>query len=298
MNVVTNRHHGRRTARTALLVMALAIPVLAHGPGSDGSPVGPINMASDVLVAPAAGRGIGAHESLWITDLWIRGEVGDLVTLELHAMDAPSAEPMATTTVPLTRPVVYLPDVVRNQFGFDRAFGNIVIRSGNGDGIGGTIRVYDDSPSGTYGFSLMAMPASMGMGAYDMMGDRDEHRFYIQGLLPEPQARVNVRVTNPGEETIQGTVEVIDADGGVPATGAKVLPFTISGWSAHQFDDVLAGVHSRFGTDEGLQIVVELDDSSPGMMMVLTSVVDNATNDAYTVMGNMMAPHQGGGMMP
>jgi hypothetical protein len=44
----------------------------------------------------------------------------------------------------------------------------------------------------------MGMPASMGMGSASMMGGDDAHRMYIHGLLPQPQARVNVMVMNTG----------------------------------------------------------------------------------------------------
>ena len=37
-----------------------------------------------------------------------------------------------------------------------------------------------------------------------------------------------------------------------------------------------------------MQILVRMGDNSTGMVMVLASVVDNVTNDTYTVMGSMM----------
>ncbi|MGA7617249.1 MAG: hypothetical protein WBX15_18955 [Thermoanaerobaculia bacterium] len=296
-----NRRSLTALVAGVVLTLSISIPAFAHGGGTNGTPQGPVNMFSGVLVAPAAGRGPGAHDSMWITDLWVRGEVGDVVTLEFHQMDAGSSDPTATASLTLTQPVVYLPDVLQKEFGLDGGFGNIVIRSNGGHGISGTIRTFDASENGTYGSAFMAMPSNMGMGSYGGMmdDDREEHRMYVQGLLPQPQARVNVVVTNPGDQKIEGTLEVIDADGGDPATGAKSFPFTIEGYSAHQFNDVLAGVHSRFGNDAGLQLMVELQDGTPGMMMVLASVVDNQTNDAYTVMGNMMwSGGMGGGMMP
>ncbi len=297
----SNRTASKASAVLFALVFAVSLPLLAHGGDTTGPADGPVNMNSGVLIAPVAGRGHGAGTSFWVTDLWVRGEQGDLVTLEFHSMDAPSAAPLVTVDLPMTSPVIYLPDVLEKQFGLETAIGNIVMRSQQGHGLSGTVRTYDASTEGTYGSAFMAMPASMGMGSWmgDMMEDHGQHELWVQGLLPQPQARVNIAITNSSDEEIRGTLHVIDADGGTPATGAKELPFAIQGYSGHQFNDILAGVHSRFGNDAGLQVKVELEDGTPGMMMVLASVVDNTTNDAYTVMGNMMWSGQGGGgMMP
>lgn len=52
----------------------------------------------------------------------------------------------------------------------------------------------------------------------------------------------------------------------------------------------------RIGDGSGIQLRLRLADGSSGMVMLLASVVDNATNDTYTVMGSMM---DGGiGVMP
>jgi hypothetical protein len=45
----------------------------------------------------------------------------------------------------------------------------------------------------------------------------------------------------------------------------------------------------------GLQLRIQLDQGTSGTMMALASVVDNATNDGYVVMGSMM--EAGGAMM-
>ena len=97
-----------------------------------------------------------------------------------------------------------------------------------------------------------------------------------------------------------GFVEVLDSDGSAPSgTGAKSLPFQIAGYSSHQFDGVLANIHSRFGSgDTGLQVRVRLNQGSAGMVMAYAVVNDNTTNDGYVVMGSMMNGGRGMGMMP
>jgi hypothetical protein len=258
---------------------------------------GPVNMVSNDLMVLAAGRGAGAMGSFWTTDLWIRCPgLGD-VTLEFHALDSPSAAPTATATVHMTEPIAFLPDVLQSAFGMTSGFGNIRIRSANPTSA--TIRLSSPGGGGSYGFAFMAMPASMSMGSHSsMMGDDfDAARMYVQGLLPQPQARVNVMVMNTGSTPIQGSVDVLDANGGDPATGPVSMRFSIQPYSGHQFNDVLANVHSRFAGDMGLQMRIRLDDATSGNMMSLASVTDNATNDGYVVMGSMMDAAGMGSMM-
>lgn len=130
-----------------------------------------------------------------------------------------------------------------------------------------------------------------------MMGDDDDrYQMFVTGLLPDPRARVNVMVTNSGSVPISGTVEILDADGQPALGNPTTLPFTLRAYSSHQFGGVLHGLTSRYGDGSGLQLRLRLANGSTGMVMMLASVVDNVTNDTYTVMGNMM--NRGGGMMP
>ncbi len=268
-------------------LMLAAVFLLVAGISLGGGPVGgPINMVSTDIMVPAAGRGPGAAGSFWVTDLWIRCPAGGDAALEFHGLDSASSAPLATATVHMNQPVVYLADVIKTAFGMDSGFGNIRIRSTQP--ATATLRLYSPGGGGSYGFAFMGMPASMSMGSSSMMGGDDAHRMSIQGLLPQPQARVNVMVMNTGSQPIQGTVEVLDADGSAPATGPVALRFSIQPYSGHQFNDVLAGVHSRFSDDMGLQVRIKIDDQMQGTMMGLATVTDNVTNDGYLIMGSMM----------
>ena len=268
--------------RAGLVLFLFSFPVLASGP---------VNMVSTDVVVPSAGRGPGAADSFWVTDLWVRCNDRTDVTLEFHALDAPSGAPTATATLSMTQPVVYLADVMKNTFGLDSGFGNIRVHSARP--VAATLRVYTTGGGGSYGFASMGMPGSMSMGSPRMMGSDDSRRHYMQGLLPQPQARVNVMVANTSATTIQGTCDVLDADGGAPASGPASFRFSIPAYSGHQFGNVLAGVHSRFGDDAGLQLRISLDAGNGGTMMTLASVVDNETNDSYVVMGSMMDDEAG-----
>jgi len=284
--------------RSAIITFLLAIAVTAFGqmgPGPNPGGGTYYNMMSDEVLAPAAGRGPGANGSQWRTDLWIKGSAGSTVTLEFHPFDATSDTATATAQVALSRRTTYLADVLKNTLNIEQGFGNILLRSTGG--VSATVRVYTTDGTGSYGAAFMAMPTSWAMrGNGGMMDDDDLYQVYVLGLLPQPRARVNVVVTNSGATSISGRVEILDADG-LPASNVNPLPFSIRAYSAHPFNDVLSNVTSRFGEGSAMQIRVRLNNGSSGMLMVITSVTDNATNDTYTVMGSMM---NGGhsGMMP
>ena len=277
------------------VVVSLAASAQMTGGGPQSGTSNMANMMSTEVLAPAAGRGPGAGGSVWRTDLWIKAAAGSTVTLEFHPLDAATDGPMATATQSMTSGVLYLPDVLKNTFNIDQAFGNILLRSSTG--LSATVRVYTIAGGGAYGAAFMAMPTSTAMrGSGGMMDGDDRYQMYVLGLQPQPRARVNVMVTNPGNSAIAGTIEILDADGLVPSSAVAPLQFSIRAYSSHQFGDVLSGVTSRFGDGSALQLRARLSNGSTGMVMVLASVVDNVTNDTYTVMGSMM--DGASGMMP
>jgi hypothetical protein len=280
--------------RTLLLAFAtslfLIVPLSAQMTGN-----GPTNMMSNEILAPAAGRGPGAAGSFWRTDLWLKSAAGSTVTLEFHPNDSTTDAAAATAKVTMSSPVMYLPDVLKNNLGIDQAFGNIVVRGTLP--VSATIRAYTSAGTGSYGSAFMAMPTSMAMrGSGGTMMDNDQYQLYVTGLQPEPRARVNAMVTNSGSVPINGTVDVLDADGQPALSGTTSFPFTLRAYSSHQFGNILDGLTSRYGDGSGIQLRLRLADGSTGMVMMLASVVDNVTNDTYTVMGNMM--NGGSGMMP
>lgn len=283
--------------RTLLLAFAtslfLVVPLSAQMTGN-----GPTNMMSNEILAPAAGRGPGAAGSFWRTDLWLKSAAGSTVTLEFHPNDSTTDAAAATAKVTMSSPVMYLPDVLKNNLAIDQAVGNIVVRGTLP--VSATIRAYTAAGSGSYGSAFMAMPTSMAMrGSGGTMMDNDQYQLYVTGLQPEPRARVNAMVTNSGSVPISGTVDVLDADGQPALGGTTSFPFTLRAYSSHQFGNILDGLTSRYGDGSGMQLRLRLTDGSTGIVMMLASVVDNVTNDTYTVIGNMMNGGSGnGGMMP
>ncbi len=287
------------------VALGLASPVFAQmgggGMGSWSGPMDGMTNGTEDLVIPAGVRGPGLFGSFFVTDLWIRATTTGTATVYFHKADAATSAPFATTTVNLTQPVTYLPDVLQAQFGQATAFG--VLRVSASFPVSATVRVYNQSGAGAYGLAFMGMPARMAMTSMPMAGTygMDAFAMYMLGLLPEPGNRVNVNVVSTSSEGASGVVEVVDADGTTPSgTGTKSYPFTLAGYSAHQFNDVLANVHSKFAAgDAGLQIRVRMNQGTAGMVMAYAVVNDNLTNDGYVVMGSMMNGGRGmGGMMP
>jgi hypothetical protein len=290
-----------RFASLAALTLLLA-PVVPAAAQTGGMQNGPFDGMSSDIVVPAAVRVDGKNGAFFQTDLWIRCKTAPLsATLYFYAADAATSAPTVAVPMTLSRPVVYLPDVLSATFGVTKGSGNIRIVAGAP--ISAVIRVYNNGGGGAYGLSFMGMPSTMSLQAMPMMGGSfgmDDFAMYMLGLLPEPGNRVNVSVVNTSSGTVNGVVEVLDSDGSAPTgTGATSLPFSIAGYSSHQFNDVLLSVHSRFGTgDTGMQVRVRLNQGSTGMVMAYAVVNDNATNDGYVVMGNMMNGGRGMGMMP
>ena len=283
-----------RTSFLVSLIAMLALSASAQMMGNGSS--GLSNMMSRELLAPAAGRGPGAAGSFWKTDLWVKSAPGTTVTLEFHISDSATDAAAATARVVVDHGVLFLPDVMKSTFNLDQGFGNIVLRASNA--LSAQIRVYTSSGTGAYGASFMAMPTSMSMrGSGGMMDGDDLYQLYVLGLQPVPRFRVNVNISNAGSSAISGVADILDADGLAPNGSPVSLPFSIRAYSSHQFGNVLAGLTSRLGDGSAMQLRVRLNDGSTGMMMVIVSVVDNDTNDTYTIVGSMM-DGAGGGMMP
>lgn len=280
-------------APTALLALALlASPAFAQmgGGGMWNGPGDTMTNGSEALIVPAGVRGDGKNGAFFVTDLWIRARGIGAATIYFHPANAATADPAVTTTVTLSQPVTFLPDLLSAQFGLTKAFGNIRISATVP--IAAVARVYNQSGAGAYGLAFMGMPQRMSLTAMPMAGAWDDRQFemVMLGLLPQPGARVNATVVNTTATTVAGTLDVVDADGSAPAgTGPKSWPFRIAGYSSTQVDDVLAAVSSRFPSGgAGLQLRVRLDRGAGGMVMAYAVVNDNLTNDGYVVMGNMM----------
>ena len=291
------------TSTVALLAFALLVPAspAAAQMGGGNNMSGPADWMSEEIIVPTGVRDDGKGGAFFQTDLWIRCQtVPTAVTLYFNLADAPSSISAATVSVALSQPVTYFPDVVSNVFLFPKASGNIrIVASGP---IAATARIYNNAGGGAFGVTLMGMPSSMSLRPMPMMSGSfgmDDFAIYMVGLLPQPASRVNIAVVNTGETAVSGVVEILDGEDSAPSgSGPSSLAFTIQGYSSHQFNDVLANLHAKTGNDATLQVRVRLNQGSAGTVMAYAVVNDNATNDGYVVMGNMMNGGRGMGVTP
>ncbi len=279
-----------------------APPLVAQMGGGGTGMSGPADWMSGEIFVPTGVRADGKNGAFFQTDLWVRCQtVPTTARLYFYSADAASSSPAATFPVTLTEPVTYFHDIISTTFGIPKGAGNIRIVASNP--VSAVGRIYNDASGGAFGLAMMAMPGGMSLQSMPMMGGygMDEFAMYMLGLLPEPGSRVNVAVINTNSVTVSGVVEILDGDGSTPTgAGPTSFPFTIQGYSSHQFNDVLANVHSKSGDDATLEVRVRLNQGSAGMVMAYAVVNDNTTNDGYVVMGNMMNGGRGmggGGMM-
>ena len=98
------------------------------------------------------------------------------------------------------------------------------------------------------------------------------------------------------ESVIAGAVRHLATPGSMrnARNPVPLTPEALADGRAHWADHCVT-CHGHDGS--GMQLRLRLADGSTGMVMILASVVDNVTNDTYTVMGNMMNGGAGG-MMP
>jgi len=141
--------------RTRALIAALtlstllAVPALALNPGYEH-------------FIPSAGRGPGAENSMWATDLYAFNPNDFDVTVDIYWLfrdqNNANAEP-ATVTIPARRSVI-VKDVVKNVFGQDEAYGGFRIVGREGI-IAGKAYIYD--MNGPYGQAFEATPVEGGV---------------------------------------------------------------------------------------------------------------------------------------
>ncbi len=281
-----------------LALLSVAGPLRAQMGGGGGGMSGPSDWMSGEIIVPTGVRADGKLGAFFQTDLWLRCQTfPTTATLYFYLADAASSSPAATAVVNLTQPVTYMQDVVSTTFGMAKAAGNIRIVSTNP--VSATARIYNAAGGGAFGLAMMGMPSGMSLQSMPMMGTygMDSYAMYMVGLLPQPGNRVNVAVVNTSSAMASGVVEVLDGDGSAPTgAGPASQPFAIQGYSSHQFNDVLANLHSKSGNDATLQVRVRMDQGTGGMVMAYAVVNDNVTNDGYVVMGNMMNGGKGMGM--
>lgn len=141
--------------RNSALIAALALSTMIAVPGLA------LNPGFEHFV-PSAGRGAGAENSMWATDLYAFNPNDFDVTVDIYWLvrdqNNASAEPV-TVTIPARRALI-VKDVIKNVFGQDEAYGGFRIVGREGI-IAGKAYIYD--MNGPYGQAFEATPIEGGV---------------------------------------------------------------------------------------------------------------------------------------
>lgn len=230
----------------------------------------------DELWVAAAGRGAGEGTSFWVTDLYVMNLEEEAVTVNItwleRGADNTGAVPVDFEIDPSA--TLVLEDVVKEVFGFDRAWGGLHVEIADGGGddgakqtTGGTsqlvveARVYSLAEGGeTFGLGFEGIPS---FAAISSDGPETTHSI---GAGDNDDYRSNWYGVNTTEETAEVMVELLDVDGNVLASDDFTMP---------PFAPILEPVGDLGGPDfttgtvrftmlegEGIFGVTKIDDAS------------------------------------
>ncbi len=214
---------------------------------------------------PVAAHIQGKFGSFWSTDLWIYTQGATTVHLWYNPENHDNSN-VASITVALDEPVVFLPDVVAHLFGTAgkgslhyAADGPVVVLS----------KTWTPAEhGGTYGQMTYGIPlGAASMGAYGQAGA-------LRALVNKRAGfRANLGILNVTAAPVTATVEVFDSTGR-PAAGFAPMTVALAPFDMRQLDDILAPVA---GDASGLVVRVGVSAGN-GAVLGYLSEADNTTN--------------------
>jgi hypothetical protein len=247
--------------KTAVMIICIAMVLAAV-------PAGAINLGTTVWV-PAAARGGGVGDSMWITDLYVYNPGTTQVSVEIYWLDRDSDNSGAAPqnfTVNAGETMV-IADVVQSVFGLDSANGALRIVAG--DEVMVNSRIYNQADGGeTFGQGFEGVPGPMSIPAgssTDFLGLADTGNG--QGSF-----RTNIFAVNTDAGTTEITFSLRDTSGSELASKS----YTLQPWAAF-YKPVSALGGPEF--DEGTMHV----EVTQGSAIVVGSKVDNSSTDPTTL---------------
>jgi len=161
---------------------------------------------------------------------------------------------------------------VKNWLGKDVLKGSLVLQSNEIQSFQAVSRTFNQSSEGTFGQEVPAVPSDSGT-------TRLEGKVYAVGLEKSAAFRSNLLLTELSGLRVTAEVTLVGEDGSaLGSTTVDVLPF-----GTKQINDVFKAVGFT-GNASGVRAEVEITDGD-GRIVVIGSVVDNATNDPTTLYG-------------
>jgi hypothetical protein len=234
-----------------------------------------------VSVIPAAAHTRGASGTRWATDLSIAnpndGEAR--LTIHLQHWDAKKTGPTSREWTLPARHSLELRDVLATAFSTD---GAATLRVESDRPVVAVSRTFNDTPDGTYGQFVRALPLNYAIG--------DQVPGHLLMLEESPRFRTNIGVTSLSDHEISVEVEIVAADGA--SLGAAVIDLPPRGATQRLRmirDFAEAAV-------EGARATVRVLTPG-GRVMAYATVIDNDTGDP-TYIEPIVNTFQAGVSMP
>ncbi len=245
------------TGRMAAFVLAVA----TAAPG-----------AAQVLWIPAAAHVGGYAGTNWRTDVELRNPGGApaRVRIEAFARSASGADPVETSVTVPANAAVRLPDILASRFGMD---GVAALRLTPLDGaVLATSRTYNETPDGTYGQFVPAVPETAAFGP----GETAELIGLSQSASGDEGYRTNLGIVETSGCGTVVTVALHDASG----TETGRFDQALGPYGSVQIDRVFRRGSPGAVEDGFITVTVGTDC---GAVVPYASVVDNRTGDAILV---------------
>jgi hypothetical protein len=219
--------------------------------------------APRVSVVPVAAHSRGAAGSRWVTDLSVANPGDDEahVTIHVHRWQADKSDPEPRQWSLPARQSLELDDVLASAFAID---GAATLRVESDRPVVTVSRTYNDTPDGTYGQFVRALPLGHAIG--------DEVAGHLLMLEESPRFRTNVGVTSLSDHEVSVEVEIVAANGA--SLGATVLTLPPRG-AIQRFRMIRDFTKSAV---EGARATVRVL-TPDGRVMAYATVIDNRTGD-------------------
>lgn len=250
----------RKTTPSLALMVALLAPLAAFA-----APAGHIEG-----YLPQAAHLPGKFGSFWATDVWVYTEAATRIDLWFNESGRDNTN-VQSVVVPLTQPVTFLPDILKNTFAvLSSTKGSIHYLA---DGLVEVVsRTWTPGQNGgTYGQVIDGMPVAMASGPG--AGPSGSLRMVVNQA---DGFRANLGLANVTSSPVTVTVQIFAADG-QPAPGTSTFTVALEPYDMHQKDDILAGLGA--GQRQGLVVRASVSQGD-GAILGYLSVVDNTTNAA------------------
>ncbi|MCA1732194.1 MAG: hypothetical protein LC732_01165, partial [Acidobacteria bacterium] len=264
------------TKSTVTVALTLVSPVAPSAPGAP---------TPSTLIIPAVAHADGALGSQWQSDVRLLNTSGAATKYELSFVPTASDGTLVGETSELdvnAGESVALDDIVFTWFG-EATMGSIFLRPIEQATLFGqtssaalsvaSSRTLNQSPAGTFGQFIPAIPFGDFIGAVDAAGA--PRRISMQQIAQNDLFRTNVGIVEGSGESAEVEIAFFDGSG----TRVAMVPLVLQPREHRQLDSILAS-QSVVLNDGRAEVSVT---SATGMVTAYASRIDNRTGDPFVV---------------